>query len=211
RNIPATRAIIAHNGVNLQKFQKSSPQSRQNTRNDWGIKSDEFVAIFISHNLRLKNLPFLIKVFDYLHSKKHQLKLVVCGKHRPIYKRKYLIYAGVTSQLENFYSAADILLHPTFYDAFGNILPEAIACGLPAIVSDATGAAELISPNEKAYHVLPVSMMWQKNGIQQWADTILQIKNQYPLLQNEIAQKRLFLEKNLSLEHFIDQFEELLK
>jgi UDP-glucose:(heptosyl)LPS alpha-1,3-glucosyltransferase len=42
------------------------------------------------------------------------------------------------------FAAADVLLHPTIYDTFGMVVAEAMAAGLPPIVSRAAGATELI-------------------------------------------------------------------
>src|SRR5262249_35042215 len=43
-----------------------------------------------------------------------------------------------------FFAAADVFLFPTIYDAFGLVLSEAMATGLPVITSPAAGAAELL-------------------------------------------------------------------
>ena len=49
-----------------------------------------------------------------------------------------------TSRIEEYYGAADALVFPTPYDAFGMVITEAMACGLPVVTSAAAGAAELI-------------------------------------------------------------------
>jgi UDP-glucose:(heptosyl)LPS alpha-1,3-glucosyltransferase len=49
-----------------------------------------------------------------------------------------------TNEIARYYAAADVFLFPTTYDAFGMVVLEAMAMGLPAIVSKDAGAAELI-------------------------------------------------------------------
>ena len=49
-----------------------------------------------------------------------------------------------SSQIERYYGAADALVLPTPYDAFGMVITEAMACGLPVITTPLAGAAELI-------------------------------------------------------------------
>ena len=49
-----------------------------------------------------------------------------------------------TDRVERHYGAADVLLLPTPYDAFGMVLTEAMACGLPVITTPMAGAAELL-------------------------------------------------------------------
>ena len=45
------------------------------------------------------------------------------------------------SELPTFYAAADVLVLPSEYETWGLVVNEAMACGLPCIVSDACGAA----------------------------------------------------------------------
>lgn len=45
------------------------------------------------------------------------------------------------SELPTFYAAADALVLPSEYETWGLVVNEAMACGLPCIVSDACGAA----------------------------------------------------------------------
>ena len=56
-----------------------------------------------------------------------------------------MIFPGATSQVEQAYAAADALLLPTPYDAFAMVVTEAMACGLPVVVSREAGACELIT------------------------------------------------------------------
>lgn len=51
-----------------------------------------------------------------------------------------------TSQVERYYGAADALVLPTPYDAFGMVITEAMACGLPVITTPLAGASELMTP-----------------------------------------------------------------
>ncbi len=53
-----------------------------------------------------------------------------------------------TDAVERFYAAADLFVCPSPYDAFGMVVTEAMACGLPVIVSRAAGASELITHRE---------------------------------------------------------------
>jgi len=50
-----------------------------------------------------------------------------------------------TPKLARYYAAADAFVFPTTYDAFGMVVLEAMAAGLPVFSSDRAGAAELIT------------------------------------------------------------------
>jgi UDP-glucose:(heptosyl)LPS alpha-1,3-glucosyltransferase len=51
------------------------------------------------------------------------------------------------------YAAADFLLHPTIYDSFGLVVAEAMASGLPAVVTRSAGVCELIAHGESGWIV----------------------------------------------------------
>jgi UDP-glucose:(heptosyl)LPS alpha-1,3-glucosyltransferase len=51
------------------------------------------------------------------------------------------------------YAAADFLLHPTIYDSFGLVVAEAMAGGLPAVVTRSAGVCELIAHGESGWIV----------------------------------------------------------
>jgi UDP-glucose:(heptosyl)LPS alpha-1,3-glucosyltransferase len=57
-------------------------------------------------------------------------------------------FYGATRNIASSYRCADVLLLPTPYDAFGMVVLEAMASGLPVIVSREAGAAELIRHRE---------------------------------------------------------------
>jgi glycosyltransferase involved in cell wall biosynthesis len=51
-----------------------------------------------------------------------------------------------TGELAAWYSAADVFLNPSSEETFGLTTAEALACGTPVIVLDATASPELVSP-----------------------------------------------------------------
>src|SRR5262249_4301700 len=61
------------------------------------------------------------------------------------------LFAGYRSEIGRAHSAADFLVHPTFYDPCSNVVLEALACGLPVVTSRFNGAAELLHPPAEGY------------------------------------------------------------
>ena len=51
------------------------------------------------------------------------------------------------------YGRANVLVHPSLTDGYAYVVAEAMACGLPVIVTDQTGAAELVEEGVNGYVV----------------------------------------------------------
>ena len=64
-----------------------------------------------------------------------------------------VIFAGQTRESWKYYAAGDIFLLPTKYEAFGLAILEAMATGLPVLVSVRAGAAELIRDGVNGMHI----------------------------------------------------------
>ncbi len=62
-------------------------------------------------------------------------------------------WLGSLERVSPAYAAADFLLHPTIYDAFGLVVAEAMAHGLPAVVTRAAGITELMRHGESGWIV----------------------------------------------------------
>ncbi|HTE94233.1 MAG TPA: glycosyltransferase family 4 protein [Bradyrhizobium sp.] len=57
------------------------------------------------------------------------------------------------SNLKTVFSQGSVFVLPSLADAFGLVVPMAMACGIPVIVSDMTGAADLVSEGENGFVV----------------------------------------------------------
>lgn len=104
-----------------------------------------------------KNLLGLIKAFKILIDKYgDRYQLVVTGKYDPCYPEIYravehynlqgnIIFTGVVSEedLIILYSAANLYVHPSFYEGFGFCPLEAMACGTPVAVSRTSSLPEI--------------------------------------------------------------------
>ena len=56
-----------------------------------------------------------------------------------------ILFAGRQDEIENYFGAADLLALPALQEAFGNVVLEALAAGLPVLVSGTVGAAEVLT------------------------------------------------------------------
>jgi D-inositol-3-phosphate glycosyltransferase len=57
------------------------------------------------------------------------------------------------SRLPYYYSAADILVMPSYYESFGMVALEAMACGTPVIAAETGGLIFLVKDGETGFHI----------------------------------------------------------
>ncbi|HEY7328479.1 MAG TPA: glycosyltransferase family 4 protein [Gemmataceae bacterium] len=165
--VPAERVHVVYLGVDANVFRLFSDAERAAARYRLGRPANRPLAVFTGALGRDRN-----KGFDVLFAAWNQLcrdsrwdvDLVVAGAGAEVKlwqqrasaaglsERIYM--RGFTTQVPDLLAAADVLVSPTFYDAYGLAVQEALCCGLPAFVTRSAGIAERF-PAEMADCLLP--------------------------------------------------------
>jgi len=158
--IPEDRIEVVYNGVDIERFHPRNRQYRSEVRKRHKI-GEEFVILFVSNNFRMKGLDYLIKAVANLKKEDSPpLKLLILGRDRTgpylrLAKKagisEEIVFAGSTHEPEKYYGSADLLVHPTFYDACSLTVLEALASGLPVITTSSNGASGMIRQREEGW------------------------------------------------------------
>ena len=139
---------VIHHGVDLELFSPATRlRWRAEERAKYGFAANEMVYLYVG-DLR-KGASRCIQALAKLAE--GRLLLVSRSRTEP-YRRlaeelgvkDRVVFAGATNQVERAYAAADAFVLPSPYDAFAMVVSEAMASGLPVIVSKEAGASELI-------------------------------------------------------------------
>jgi UDP-glucose:(heptosyl)LPS alpha-1,3-glucosyltransferase len=158
--IPKDHITVIYNGVDTERFHPRNRRYREEIRRRYGLKPEDFLLLFISHNFRLKGLRYLIQTIPLIKRKIENVKILVVGRDkRGPYQRlarkvgcgEDVLFAGGVIDLERYYPSADILVHPTFYDPCSLVVLEALASGLPVITTKYNGAGWIISEGEEGF------------------------------------------------------------
>jgi UDP-glucose:(heptosyl)LPS alpha-1,3-glucosyltransferase len=157
--IPPERVRVIHNAIDPGRFaEHDRPRVRAEERRRWGIGPGEVVAAFVAMNYRLKGLEPLLHALAATPG----LRLVVAGSPkvdswkwlaRRLGVAERVVFAGPAADVRRVFFAADLHVHPTFYDPCSSVVLEALACGLPVITTRHNGAAELMHPPAEGYVV----------------------------------------------------------
>jgi glycosyltransferase involved in cell wall biosynthesis len=106
-----------------------------------------------------KGYPYLHRAIEKLNS--DHVELHVYGgflvEKTAAKKAKGIIFHGNVSKADliRAYAAADILVFPTLCDGFGQVVGEALSCGLPVICSENAGAVDFIKDGINGFRVRP--------------------------------------------------------
>jgi UDP-glucose:(heptosyl)LPS alpha-1,3-glucosyltransferase len=156
-DVPESSIRTIHPGVSFERFSSLNRQvCRHEIRQRHGLAPDDIVVLFVSMNFELKRLDLVINGIAEVVEKEERnssFKLLVVGKGDS--KRfmamagdlgisERVIFAGVTDEVEKYYLASDIFAMPSRFDTFGLAVLEAMAAGLPVIITPRVGARDLV-------------------------------------------------------------------
>ena len=134
---------------------RSLAMRRKELRTKWNLSEDATVFLFagklaaIKRPMDILHALALLQANDTLRSKKRSLLIVGDGILRTECEaltknnRLPVSFAGFLNQTEmvSAYCACDCLVVPSYSETWGIVVNEAMACGLPAVVSDTVGCA----------------------------------------------------------------------
>lgn len=141
-----TRKVeIIPNGIKTDQF-KYSEHKRAAIRSELQIPMDSYVIGTIGRLSKEKNHLFLVDLFYELHKRERNSYLLIVGDG-PFYEEmlhkiqdlkieSFVRLTGMRSDTPALYSAMDIFVMPSFYEALGISLIEAQASGLPCFISE---------------------------------------------------------------------------
>ncbi len=148
---------IIYPGVNHQQF---FPQNKINIRLEVGLPLSPLILLFVGRTEKIKGINFLLSVYKKWNSStNYDTRLVIVGEGNNLIQEKseYIKFFGAIPYkiLPKFYTAADILIIPSFAETFGLTSLEAMSCGLPVIASRVGGLPEIIRQGKNGYLFTP--------------------------------------------------------
>lgn len=160
---PNVSVSTVYNGVDIIRFGVKDEVNIGTLRRKFDISDDEKVLIFTGRLVKSKGIKILVEIFIEL-IKTYKVKLIIVGasgfknsKRTPFnieleslsYRAEgKIIYTGYVDHknINQFYNLADLCVLPSLAtEAFPLTTLEAMASGLPVIVSDAGGMPEAVS------------------------------------------------------------------
>jgi N-acetyl-alpha-D-glucosaminyl L-malate synthase BshA len=121
----------------------------------------EKVIVHVSNFRPVKNTKQVVEIFHRLQDDTPDVKLLLVGdgpervpterKARELGVFDDIRFLGKQDPIEEILSIADVFLMPSDSETFGLAALEAMACGVPTVVSDVGGLPELVEDDETGY------------------------------------------------------------
>lgn len=166
------------NAIEPNKF-LFNEQIRKEYRVKLGFTDKNFVIGHVGRLSYQKNHRFLIKIFDEVHKREPNARLILVGvgeKEKVIRKQvnelhlnKYVQFLGNRSDVANLYQAFDVFVMPSLFEGIPVVGIEAQFSGLPIIFSDKV-------PKEVKFTSM-CKFISLKSGLNEWMNPILKFKN----------------------------------
>ncbi len=159
----AGRIAVVPCGVDLDLF---APMDKEYARRRLGLRKTERIILFVGRIEPLKGIDILIGAAAQLHDDENFAVLIVGGDARAETQiealRSQAAALGVDhhisfvgsvehDKLPLYYNAADVCVVPSYYESFGLVAVESMACGTPVVASRVGGLTTTISDGETGY------------------------------------------------------------
>ncbi len=177
-------------GIDLQYYARIPEVTAQATviRKKLNIHEGEFTFIFVGRLVGDKGINELVEAFCELQMGYPQIHLILVGgeekedslkdatKHK-IATTENIHSVGWQTDVRPWYAASDALAFPSYREGFPNVVIEAGAMGLPAIVTDINGAREIIINEENGIIIPPLNENALYTAMKRWVENPAEVQS----------------------------------
>jgi UDP-glucose:(heptosyl)LPS alpha-1,3-glucosyltransferase len=205
--VPDAKVVVIHNGVDQERFHPCRRwKEGREVRDELGIPANRPVVLFVGTGFRRKGLDRLLRLWN--DRELEGVFLLVVGNdsrlssYRSRCNRKETVFVGAQPHVEKYYAAANLFVLPSIQEAFGNVVLEALASGLPVITVAGVG------PTDKMEGEL-------KEGILADPDDPIELKSKMlrfldPARWSSLSQQARQLAEKFSWQRYLDGVENCL-
>jgi len=188
------------NGISTDHFNPDFYSEKDNLalRKIYKIPEDDKILLFIGRLVGDKGINELIKAFIKIEKNYNDISLILVGEEEPnldpllletqefIRDHRKIYKVGRQKDVRPFLACADVLTFPTYREGFPNVVLEAGAMGVPAIVTNINGCNEIIIDDFNGI-IIPVK------NVLALVEAIKKIlkKNDYRIKMQRVARKHI--------------------
>ena len=222
---PEEKAVVVGNGgtigVDMKRYDISKKEEyRMSIRNQYGISNDAFVYGFVGRVSADKGCTELLTAFQNITKGNTDAKLFIvgpmednCGVSSKLLdwarKSDQVVMTGMVegAKMNEYYSAMDVLVHPTYREGFGMVLQEAGALGVAMITTKIPGASEVMENGVSCLLVEPQNVLELETVMK---ELIIDRKYSWEIGQAAYKRTKKYYDRPIMLENQRRDYEKLL-
>lgn len=155
RGFPEEKIVVIPNGINIEVFHPD-PDERKRVRSEWNVAPDEVLVGLAARLDPMKDHPTFLKAAAAVQQRHRHTRFVLIGDGPRDYRESLhtmartlgiadrVIWAGTCSNMAAAYNALDIFCSASSSEGFSNSIAEAMACGIPCVVTDVGDSALIV-------------------------------------------------------------------
>lgn len=161
-HFPPEKVHVVYNGFDMTYFHPGDrAAAREEVCHRHDISATQTIVLFAANNYVRKGLPALVRALRALAAPQNYCLIVIGKPHRGVRQRLRAtlgdtcpsVWCDHVEDPAQYYRAADVMVLPTQYDSFANVIGEALLCGTPVITTQNAGGAEMIDIGENGFVV----------------------------------------------------------
>lgn len=198
---------LMNNAVDIQKYDDKNRLEKQNERLKRPSKNHIIRLINVGSLCDNKNQIFLLNVIAILRDKGYNISLELLGEgqNRKFIEQQILnlglsgiaFCRGNVNNVPDYLHNSDIFLHAAKHEAFGLVLIEAMAAGLPVVCLDGKGNRDIIEEGKNGF------MVYEHNP-ELFADKIIELINNKDLY-NSISKYAVEFAQKYDIKEYVDK------
>lgn len=151
KGCPKEKIRIIPQPINTNKFSPVNKDKKNELRRKLDLQQDKKIALTIGRLNKTKGLDLLHEAVKKIEKTDLLFCLIGKGPYGKILKDKYpnkIIHPGFVpfEDIDKYYKASDLLIHPSSLEGLPNVVLEAEACNLPVLVKKANYTKTLDIP-----------------------------------------------------------------
>lgn len=146
---------VIPNGIDTDKF-FINPVAGAKLRKEWQLRDDQLLIGLVGRLDPIKDHQVFLKVAAMVAEVREDVRFVCIGDGPEAYKKKLnqianelgltsvVTWTGTRSDMPTVHNALDILVSCSHSEGFPNVIGEAMACGVPCVVTDVGDSAWIV-------------------------------------------------------------------
>ena len=176
--VAENKIAVRYLGIDTERF-KPDEEARKRLSAEYDLNPSDLILSTVSYLRPIKNPQTIVEACGLLATRNVSFRLLVAGDGEMLTELKELshrlniadriLWLGLVPNPASLLQASDLFLLTTVGEAFGLVLAEAMACGVPVVATRSGGIVEVIDDGTTGLLVSPLDPAALADALEQLA------------------------------------------